>query len=311
MRKRGCLKPLAGVSIMTIAMFAVLFALKLSWDTHFYDAYDPSAALNVQMRGTEDRPAYKRIEFTFDGVPGEPVPTLLALPRDVKGPFPALVFLHGIGQQSDFLDEIAGVFTKEGYAICCFDQLMQGERKVSDKSYPKQALEFRRRAAATVNETRRLIDYLVTRPDIDPNRIFLLGASYGAITGSVAAGFDKRIKGAILCYGGGDIRKLIDSKEGAKALGPALTLVQSFASWFLAPSDPVRYVGMISPRPVLLQAGRRDSIVPPAASQALMDAAREPKDIIWYDSDHVGLDRDHVITVLNDAVTWLKKHDKP
>lgn len=298
------------MSIIGMATFIIATSLKLGWDAHFFDGYDPEAALNVVVRDERDEAAYRRVEFTFDGMPGEPVPSVMAMPKGQAGPFPALIFLHGIGQDKEFLDRIAEPFVKEGYAIVSFDQLMQGERDLGDENYLQQALAFRRRGAATVIETRRLIDYLETRPDIIKDRIFLLGASYGAITGSTATAFDTRIKAAVLCYGGGDIRKLINSEVVADVAGPAVTLLQEIAAWYVAPADPIRYIHMISPRPVLFQNGKRDSIVPPAASQALFDAAREPKDVLWYDSDHVGLDEEHVVTVLNDAVDWIKAHDQ-
>lgn len=293
---------------MMVACMAIIAAFKLSWDLHFYDGYDPKAPLNVVIRAEEDRPAYRRIDFTFDGYPGEAVPSIMALPK-VGGRFPVLIFLHGIGQNKKFIDEIAEPFIKEGYAMVTFDQLLQGEREVNG-NYLKQGLEFRRRGAATVNETRRLIDYLETRPDIDTKRCFLLGASYGAITGSTVAAFDKRLAGVVLCYGGGDIRKLVDSKMAGEVVGPAMPLAKEIAAWYMGPADPCRYASHISPTPVLFQAGKNDSLVPPASSAALIDAAKDPKDVIWYDSDHIGFDRAHAERVLNDALAWVKAHDK-
>ncbi|HOZ48731.1 MAG TPA: acetylxylan esterase [Candidatus Hydrogenedentes bacterium] len=295
---------------MTAAMLIIMSALKLSWDVHYFDEYYPDAPLNYTFRSEEMRPDYHRIEFTFEGVPGHPVPAVLAKPKGQEGPFPALIFLHGIGQNKKFLDEIAAPFVKENYIIVSFDQLMQGERDLSEENYLAQGLAFRNRAAYTVIETRRLITLLEQRQDVIPDRIFLLGASYGAITGSTVAAFDHRLRGVCLCYGGGDIRKLVDSVEAQKIIGPAMPLAQAIAAWYMGPADPVRYVRKISPTPVLFQNGRYDSIVPPASSEALIAAAREPKDVIWYESDHVGLDREHVVTVLNDALEWIKAHDK-
>jgi len=309
MARRKFLRVLAGLVVVGVALVLVACVLKLSWDARFYADYFPDAPLHVVVRGAEDREAYRRIDFTFDGVPGHPVPTVLALPKEGPGPLPVVVFLHGIGQEKEFIDSIAGVFVEAGYALVCFDQSMQGERKLRGANVLEQALAFRRRAALTVLETRRLVDYLETRPDIAEDRIFLLGASYGAITGSTAAAFDTRLQGAVLCYGGGDIAKLVDSEAVREELGRGTGLLKWFMAWWIAPADPIRYVHKISPRPVLFQCGRYDTMVPPAASQALIDAAREPKDVIWYDSDHVGLDGDHVVTVLNDAIEWIEAHD--
>jgi hypothetical protein len=49
------------------------------------------------------------------------------------------------------------------------------------------------------------------------------------------------------------------------------------------------------------------------AAQALQQAARDPKKIIWYEGDHLGktsdLDEDLTMRVLTDALAFLKEVD--
>jgi len=76
---------------------------------------------------------------------------------------------------------------------------MRGERKLKAKSGSAQAKAFRVRAAHTVGDTRRLIDYLVTRPDIARTELSLrskLWRDYGQHGRS----FDERIRAAALIY---------------------------------------------------------------------------------------------------------------
>lgn len=303
------MKILRGVLlVLAVACLAVMVA-KRWWDAHYYDGYDPALPLNASVKAEEDRPAYHRVAFTFDGLPGMPVPSLMALPRDSKGPFPCVIFLHGIGQEKEFLDDIAAPFTQAGFAFVSFDQYTRGDRKLKDTKRLESLLAFRRRGALTVIETRRLMDYLQTRDDIARDRIYLCGASYGAITGSTAAAFDPRIRAVVLCYGGGNLRLLFGNREAAEMIGALRKPAQWFLTWLLAPSDPVRHVAQISPRPILFQNGTHDSLIPTAAAQALYDAAKDPKQITWYDSDHVGLDVAHTWRVLTEAVDWLKNQD--
>ena len=49
----------------------------------------------------------------------------------------------------------------------------------------------------TVYDLWRLVDYLVTRPDIDANRIGMMGISMGGIETWMAASVDTRIKVAV------------------------------------------------------------------------------------------------------------------
>jgi dienelactone hydrolase len=299
------------VTVCTAVLASALFALsivKARADAAYFDGYDAAAPLNAQVWDDSSSFDYRRIAFTFDGLPGQPVPAILGVPKDDEA-FPCVIFLHGIGQDKSFHDEIAPIFTEAGFAIATFDQYTRGERKLDDgANLFEEALALRRRAALTVLETRRLVDYLITRNDIDPDRIYLLGASFGAITGSTAAAFEPRIRAAVLTYGGGDFSKLFASREAKAALGPLHGPVAALTGYLMAPADPVQYVADIAPRPVLLQNGEGDGIIPPSAARALQDAAAQPKKVVWYDGDHIGLDEDHVRRVLDDTIEWLRDH---
>lgn len=302
-------KILITLAVSLVAVLVVAAIAKHRWDSRFLDGYDPHTPLNMAVRGEEDRPDYHRVDLVFDGLPGMAVPTLLALPRDVTSPYPCIIFLYGINQKKEFLDDIAAVFTKAGFAICCAEQYTKGERKLHDSSKLDDLIALRRRAALNVIETRRLVDCLQTRPEIAPDRIYLLGASFGAITGSTAAAFEPRIAAAVMTYGGGNLPLLFDSEASKSTLGLLHTPVSGLMQYIMAPADPVRYVAKIAPRPSLFQSGSYDSIVPASSGKALYEAAGEPKKFILYESDHIGLDEAHVYKVLNDTVDWLKEID--
>jgi uncharacterized protein len=296
----------AAAGALVLGLFA-LTVFKAWADRNYYAGYDSSIPLNVDIRGLDDSLGFDRLDLTFDGRAGDAVPTYLGLPNEGE-PFPCVMFLHGIGQDKDFFDRIAPTFVEEGYAFVTFDQFTRGERRLASDNVFADAFGLRKRAALTVLETRRLVDYLETRPDIDAERIYLLGASFGAITGSTAAAFEPRIRATVLTYGGGDLQKLFDSPEARDGLGAAHGLVAGIVAFLMAPSDPVQYVAQIAPRPVLLQNGDADRIVPPSAARALQEAAAEPKEIVWYEGDHIGLDEDQVDRVLRDTIVWLRDH---
>jgi fermentation-respiration switch protein FrsA (DUF1100 family) len=68
----------------------------------------------------------------------------------------------------------------------------------------------------------------------------------------------------------------------------------------VATIDPLNFVARLKGRPLLIQHGKNDSVVPPECAQKLFDAAHKPKEIQWLDSDHV-LPRE----ARDRAVTWL------
>lgn len=332
-----------------LTLVIVLWANKAYRDAHYFDNYDPAAPLNITVLETsevyKDTPekSYSLTKFTFEGYKGEKVPTLMTLPLKRTGrKLPAVIFLHGIGQNKNFMKEITLPFNQAGFAFVSFDQYTQGERKVGGKkSFLAGARAFIQRPAKTVNETRRLVDYLSTHPDIDPQRVYLVGASYGAVTGSTVLAKDKRLKAGVLVYGGGDFGKLLDSYANhlgaAVLLGlidgknldpekpplPTLTASQErkvglllacaipVIRYFTGVADPIHYADQISPTPVYFQNGKYDVLVPAAAGQALQDAAGEPKKITWYESDHVGINLEDTKRVLSDGLQWLLEQDNP
>jgi dienelactone hydrolase len=344
-----CKKILRGAFGVFLALVVLLWGLKAYRDAHYFDNYDPTAPLNLVMIETTEvnkqspEKAYTITKFTFDGYKGEKIPALISLPmkpRDKK--FPAVIFLHGIGQNKNFLKEIASPFNQAGFALVSFDQYTQGERKLRGKpSFLAHLEAFRKRPAKTINEARRLIDYLSTHPDIDSQRIYLVGASYGAVTGCTLMAKDRRLRAGVMVYGGGSFNKLLDSYAThlsvAVRLGlidgknlnpekpplPKLTLsqerkvsfvigcVKPLAWYFLGVADPIHYVARISPRQVYFQNGKYDVLVPASAGMALQNAAKEPKKITWYETDHVGINLEHTIHVLDDGLKWLLEQDNP
>ncbi len=325
----------------------LLWAVKAYRDAHYFDNYDPRAPLNVAVIETTEinretpAKAYTITRFTFEGYKGEKIPALISLPAEPKAArIPVVVFLHGIGQNKNFLKEIALPFNQAGFALATFDQYTQGERKLrGHRSFLARLDAFRQRPAKTINEARRLIDYLSTRPDIDAQRIYLVGASYGAITGTTLMAREQRLRAGVVVYGGGDLSRLADSyanhlsvavmlglidgknlnperpplpkltRSQERKVGLVLACIKPIVRYFLGVADPIHYVARISPRHVYFQNGKNDVLVPASAGLALQEAAREPKKVTWYDSDHVGISLEHTKRVLEDGLKWLLEQD--
>lgn len=310
------------VVLLLVAVVA-LTGLKFYSDARFYDNYDPSLPLNAEIApaevvndivdvfGVEKPRNFKRVEFSFEARPGDRIPGLMALPLEAEDKLPVIIFVHGSGQRKEFIDEIATPFTKAGFAMVSFDQLLCGGRKVEDGLAAGWA--WRNRAWMTVNDTRRLIDFLQTQPEFDPERIYLTGASYGAITGTVILAKEKRIKAGALVVGGGDIDTMLDAPMiRNEAPAGALFVVKPLVKYFVGVADPVRHAPMTAGTPVFMQSGSEDILVSPEAGMALYTALGEPKELKWYPIDHPGLrkeDGPEIINLLDDTVVWLLKQD--
>ncbi|MAF50373.1 MAG: alpha/beta hydrolase [Rhodospirillaceae bacterium] len=107
---------------------------------------------------------------------------------------PAFVIMHGFGGHKDGPAQrwSSSQFPGWGYACMRFDFRGCGE----SEGPPGVVVP-----AEEINDCRAAIDYLATRPEVDPDRIGLLGTSYGAIVATSAAAEDGRAK-AVIAQGG-------------------------------------------------------------------------------------------------------------
>ncbi|HOV32795.1 MAG TPA: alpha/beta hydrolase [Candidatus Hydrogenedens sp.] len=317
-------KILKWVGIVIIVLILSFLLLKFYGDRTYFSNYDSHLPLNPQVEEVKEfndvvnafnveRPRrFQSIKFSYESRTGERVPALLLLPMELKGKVPCIVFLHGIGQSKGFIHDIGGNFIEKGFAIASFDQIMQGERKIKG-GWLKQGFAFYRRPSETINDARRLIDYLETHPDIDSNRIYLVGASYGSITGCTLTAFEKRIKASVLVVGGGDISLMLDAPAIKNNSPRWLHIIgKPIVVFIMNIADPIHYAKNTSPTPVLFLNGDQDTLVTPESGKALFEAAGEPKEMRWYPIDHPGIrDKDgpEVIRLLDDGLAWLIEQD--
>ena len=290
--------------LMLLAVIGAVVA-KAWWDSHCYDGYTPGLSNQITLRVRQQRNGYVREDFTYESLPGEQVPVLAALPAAEQGPFPCVILLYGIGMEKEFLDEVAGPFTQAGFALVIPEQYMRGERKVEGLGKFEGLLALRRRAALNVLDTRRLVDCLSARPDIDPDRLYLWGVSFGAITGATAMSFEPRLRAGVLMYGGGDFNRLLTGSTQFREMGIWFWPMMKLLTSIMKPTDPIRWVGKVAPRPLLFMNGRYDTVIPPACAEALYRAAGEPKEMIWYDTGHEDMSREQIMAIVSDGIRWL------
>ena len=140
----------------------------------------------------------------------EKVPVLIYKPVTGQKTYPVVIFLHGTGGRKDDKDlkDILYRLTKIGIMGVAIDARYHGERvaggahgsaenaeaayqawKNTDKKHQEYPFLY-----DTSYDLWRLTDYLVTRPDVQANRIGMSGVSMGGIETWMAAAADTRIK---------------------------------------------------------------------------------------------------------------------
>lgn len=145
-------------------------------------------------------------KLSYGSVRGQRVPAYLAIPKEpANEKIPVVVLMHGWnlfwGKNEDWILEWIPLLTAQGYAVLAPDHFMYGERKKEDgfdHGSDRGPYYYRDWMCQSIVDLRRGIDYLESRPDIDPERIAVFGGSLGGWIGSILAAVEPRIKTAIL-----------------------------------------------------------------------------------------------------------------
>jgi len=262
----------------------------------FYD-YDSHLPLEVEQTELKHTDALTQYHLWYTSAHGQRVSALLTMPAE-GAKHPVVFMQHGYGdsKQVDYVQWATAFLVKQGYGVMSIDAQYHGERKQPNRPqelFNLRSAETRDAFVQTVIDLRRAVDLLQSREDIEASRIGYLGASMGAMLGAVFCGVDKRVDAVCLIVGGGDLARLLPGKIDSEVETNAKII------------DPVYYVGMISPRPLLMINGRTDHTVRPANAQAMFDAAREPKRSEWYNGGHLDPPLDQVQTWVSE---FLAKH---
>jgi dienelactone hydrolase len=137
-------------------------------------------------------------------------------------------------------------------------------------------------------DIRRILDWAETQPDIDPERIALIGFSVGAIIAAGAAQIDPRLAATVLVMGAANPAQVIAQAEGAAERNRELILERfgwtqeryqqelELAFGFL---DPARMGGRVDPARVLIFDAAHDERMPQTTRDALWEAMGRPERI--------------------------------
>jgi dienelactone hydrolase len=167
-----------------------------------------------------------------------------------------------------------------------------------------------RNVRQAVLDCRRAAAFLAAHPQVNPERLGVVGTSLGSFVGSLVAAAEPRIRSACLLLGGGGLVEAFWHHPRAAAITPVLQLVgirKEMIAEQIAPVDPLTYADQLKTKRLLLIAANRDDVVPPTAMQRLWEATGKPK-ILWLDATHVGAAA-YVFPVMQAIVSHLREDD--
>lgn len=224
--------------------------------------------LNAQIVAQEQRDGYRVEKIILESQPGLYVTALLYLP-EAAPPYPAVLVPCGhspAGKGRDLYQLAPILLAKNGMAALCYDPIEQGERvQLSDEQGEPYAVSVfghqlmgvgctllgRNVAMFRIWDGMRCIDYLQSRPEIDPQRIGCTGISGGGTLTSYLMALDDRISAAAPgCY-------ITSLRRHIETTGPqdAEQNIHGQIAFGMGHED---YVMMRAPKPTLIMTATGD-----------------------------------------------------
>jgi dienelactone hydrolase len=224
------------------------------------------------MVNREERSGYRIEKLILDLNGLQPVPAYFVTPLSVSGKLPAVLYNHAHGGDYQLgKDELvkgrealqdppyAELLTSLGYCALCIDTWVFGERAVRTELDTFKEMLWKGQVlwGMMVYDSIRAVDYLLTRSEVDSDRIATLGLSMGSTMAWWSAALDDRIKVCVDICCLTDFQALIES-DGLKGHG-----IYYYVPALLKHFTTGQINGLIAPRPHLSLAGDLDPLTPP------------------------------------------------
>ncbi len=234
-----------------------------------FGPFPAKTPLNARVTGTVERDTYRIENVIFEGRPGFPVTANLYLPKG-RGPFPGVVGTCGHsanGKAAEAYQSFAQGLARLGTACLIFDPVGQGERLqcVGPDLKPKHGIGVQEHlhvgnqqflvgefiGAWMAWDGIRALDYLLTRPEIDPRHVGVTGNSGGGTQATWLCALDPRwTMAAPSCFVTTFRRNLENELPADTEQCPPRALALGL--------DHSDFIAAMAPRPVLLLGQERD-----------------------------------------------------
>ncbi|OFV83500.1 MAG: hypothetical protein A2Y78_12835 [Acidobacteria bacterium RBG_13_68_16] len=180
---------------------------------------------------------------------------------------PVVILVHGWGRNAERMLPYIAILRPMGYHLLAFDARHHG---ASDRDGHASMKKFS-------EDIRAALDVLAVRPEVDVERVGVLGLSVGGGAAIHAAAHDARLR-AVVTVGAfahpGEA--MLEMGFGRIWLAPAMPLAFRFMEWRVGARfddlAPERQIARLSGR-VLLIHGERDTVVPASNAHRLARAA--------------------------------------
>lgn len=227
--------------------------------------------LNARVTGVLEREDHRIEKIIFESLPDFYVTANLYLPKRGSPPYPAVLYPlgHEPGAKAyPVWQRMLVTLARNGYVALAWDTVGQGERvqlydeDLRASKLAQSTLEHTMQgiqcllvgdslARYTIWDGIRALDYLLSRPEVDPKRVAVTGNSGGGTHTAYLAALDDRLHvAAPSCY-------LTSWARLLGTIGPQ-DAEQCFPGWLAAGLDHADFVLAFAPKPYLILAAIRD-----------------------------------------------------
>ncbi len=208
------------------------------------------------------------------------------------GPFPCVIVLDILDGTEKVARLCASTLAQNGIGGLFVTMPYYGQRRPAGSRMRMLSTDVPRSVEAvrqSVLDLRCATAWMAARPEVDPQRLGIMGTSLGSLIGTLTAEMEPRLgRVAILLGGGGFVDAYYDHprarpyREAWEAAGGTRDAVVKF----FAPVDPVTCAANLKDRKVLMLAAKHDQIILPKMTEALWNATGRQQ-IYWVDSNHI------------------------
>lgn len=240
----------------------------------------PQSAPRVAMRTTERHPSYTITEVALTEPGGSERIRLTWYAPVATKPCPLILISPISGSDTLIVDGCAEIFAEQGWHAVIISRF----RHKFDPDEPVSQVEDILRT--TVIRHRQALDWLLTQPGVDANRVGTFGISYGGIINAALAAVEPRAKFHVIDLAGGPLPGVMRTSEerslrrnwDRSRASHDLTNRQFYeALQKVVRTDPVKLAPYVDRDHVLMLIARFDRSVPTPYQLKLWRALGKPR----------------------------------
>lgn len=247
--------------------------------------YDHSVALDVQQSGFTGSSTAKLDMISFNSPGGGRVTGTIGYPLADTGVYAGIVILPAQNQSAVQAQTQEGLeMAYRGAVVIAIDAPYVRRSGVPVQFLPNDSVEQVR----LVQDLQRAVDVLLSRNDVDPNRLAFIGLGYGGTMGALFAGIETRLKAYALAVpeGGWVAHYTLSAGLFASPLDTMAATVRDRWLAAMGPVEPLLFVHRSAPAALLIQSAQSDEQVAHDDAVDLQNAAATPRTILWYPGLH-------------------------